>query len=128
LSIDSLTSDERVWALIAWAATIVGAILALVMKPQYRYTSYWAYLSISFFVVAVVVELSMGVISLTLSIIPLIGVILSRLISTLCALLLFIVWVVGLVKSYRGEYWKIPVVYDLAEMIFKIESEYYRNR
>ncbi|MBS7642457.1 hypothetical protein KEJ40_04770 [Candidatus Bathyarchaeota archaeon] len=125
---DSLTSDERVWALIAWAATIVGAILALVMKPQYRYTSYWAYLSISFFVVAVVVELSMGVISLTLSIIPLIGVILSRLISTLCALLLFIVWVVGLVKSYRGEYWKIPVVYDLAEMIFKIESEYYRNR
>ncbi|MEM1559550.1 MAG: hypothetical protein QXH79_04730 [Candidatus Bathyarchaeia archaeon] len=128
MSIDSLTSDERVWALIAWAATIVGAILALVMKPQYRYTSYWAYLSISFFVVAVVVELSMGVISLTLSIIPLIGVILSRLISTLCALLLFIVWVVGLVKSYRGEYWKIPVVYDLAEMIFKIESEYYRNR
>lgn len=120
LNID-IQSDEKLWALIAWAATIVGAIVALIVKPQYKYTSYWAYLSISFFIVAVVVGISTGFISLILSIIPFVGGILSGIISAVCNLLLFIVWILGVVKSYRGEYWKIPIIYEVAERLFKIE-------
>jgi uncharacterized membrane protein len=127
LDLDSL-SEERLWAFIAWVATIVGAIVALIFKPHYKYTMYWAYLSISFFVVAVIVRVSIGILSLILSIIiPFVGAILSGVIGTLCSLLLFIVWMLGVVKSYRGEYWKIPMVYDIAEKLFRIESEYYPN-
>lgn len=118
-------SEERLWAFIAWVATIVGAVIALILKAHYKYTRYWAYLSISFFVVAVIASISIGVLSLILSIIPFIGTILSGVIGALCSLLLFIVWVLGVVKSYRGEYWKIPVVYDIAEKLFRIESEFY---
>ncbi|MCS7112456.1 MAG: hypothetical protein RMJ00_04520 [Nitrososphaerota archaeon] len=126
MSIDS-QSDERLWALIAWAATIVGAIVALVIRPQYKYTVYWAYLSISFFILAVMVSISTNIISLILSIIPFIGGIISEVISALCSLLIFIVWVLGVVKSYKGEYWRIPVVYEVAEKLFKIEHETYMN-
>lgn len=115
--------DEKLWAFIAWAATIVGAIVALVMRPQHKYTMYWAYLSISFFIVAVIVGIATGVISLILSIIPFVGAILSGVVSALCSLLIFIVWVLGVVKSYRGEYWRIPVVYEVAEKLFEIESK-----
>lgn len=126
MSIDS-RSDERLWALIAWATTIVGAIVALVVRPQYKYTVYWAYLSISFFILAVIVGISTNIISLILSIIPFVGGIISEVVSALCSLLIFIVWVLGVVKSYKGEYWRIPVVYEVAEKLFKIEHETYMN-
>ncbi len=106
---EAISEEEKLWGFIAWLLSIVGAVLALVLKPGYRYVRYWAYLSIAFFIVS----LAAWVLSTVLAFIPIIGWVLGALIS----LALFVVWIIGIVKSLSKEYWRPPLVYDIAKMI-----------
>ncbi|MGC8975007.1 MAG: DUF4870 domain-containing protein, partial [Thermoprotei archaeon] len=90
----------------AWVIPLVGAILALVLRPGYKYVKYWAYLNLSFLVVIVV----SAIIASILSIIPLIG----WLLSTLIWVALLVLWVIGIIKSAERVYWKPPLIYDIA--------------
>lgn len=110
----SQSSDENVWALIAWAATIVGAISALILKPNSKYVKHWSYLSISFFVIFIIGYAAIYIISLIIRLLPIIGPILSSIIYILYLLIVFIIWVVGIIRSISGIFWKPRFIYDLA--------------
>ena len=101
--------DERLWGFIAWLIPLVGGVVSLVLRPEYKYAKYWAYLSISFFIVIVVAE----VVGYVLSLIPIIGWIFSILINVG----LFVVWIVGVVRSLEKTWWKPPLIYDIAKRI-----------
>ncbi len=105
----SVSEDERLWALIAWLLSIVGAVLVLVLKPGYRYAKYWAYLSISFFIVLIVAMF----VGRVLAFIPFIGWFFLALIE----LGLVITWIIGIVRVLQITLWKPPIVYDIAKMI-----------
>lgn len=51
------------------------------------------------------------VINLVLLIVPILGV----LVSTLLSLLSIVLWVLLMVKAYQGEYFKLPIAGDIAE-------------
>jgi len=104
-----VSEDEKLWALIAWLLSIVGAVLVLILKPGYRYAKYWAYLSISFFIVLIVAMF----IGRILAFIPFIGWFFAALIE----LGLVILWIIGIVKVLQITLWKPPIVYDIAKMI-----------
>lgn len=104
-----ISEEEKMWGFIAWLLSVVGAMLALFLKPNYRYARYWAYLSISFFIIIIIASVITGI----LSFIPLVG----WLINALLGLSLVIIWVLGLIKSLNREYWKPPVIYDLARSL-----------
>ncbi|MEM2376146.1 MAG: hypothetical protein QXZ10_00825 [Sulfolobales archaeon] len=107
-----VSENERIWGFVGWLASIVGAVLVLILKPEYRYAKYWAYLSISFFVITIV----SGVVVAILSLIPLIGWFIGLVIQ----LVLLITWVLGIIKSLSRVFWRPPLIYDLAK-IFGIE-------
>ncbi|MEM1982758.1 MAG: hypothetical protein QXD94_05280 [Sulfolobales archaeon] len=112
MGIDSkgeISDDEKIWGFIGWLASIVGAILVLVLKPGYRYAKYWAYLSISFFMIIIASGIVVGILGL----IPLIGWFIGLIIQ----ISLFITWILGLVKSLNKEFWKPPIIYDIAKII-----------
>jgi uncharacterized membrane protein len=113
----SQVDEEKVWGLIAWLVSIIGAVVSLVFKSNSKYVRYWAYLSISFFVVMVVGQMVVWVISLILGFIPFVGWVLSSIISGLYLLVVLVVWVFGIVKSLSMEYWRPPLIYDLARMM-----------
>jgi len=104
-----VSEDEKLWGFTAWIIPLIGGILALVLKPSYRYACYWAYLSISFFIVIV----GAGIINIVFSIIPLIGWVLSTLIN----LGLLIIWIIGLLRSLEKTWWKPPIIYNIAKML-----------
>jgi len=104
-----ISEDEKLWGLIAWILSIIGAILALVLKPGYRYAKYWAYLSLSFFIIIIVASIINGILML----IPFIGWILAGLIS----LAIIILWIIGIIKSLQLTWWKPPVIYDIAKAL-----------
>jgi len=104
-----ISDDEKIWALLAWLLSIIGAILVLVLKPTYRYAKYWAYLSLSFFIVAIIV----GVVNSILALIPIAGWVISILISLAIAIL----WIIGIVKVLQITWWKPPLIYDIAKAI-----------
>ncbi|MEM4487021.1 MAG: hypothetical protein QW116_07330 [Zestosphaera sp.] len=106
---EDISEEEKIWGFIAWLLSIIGAVLALVLKPNYKYVKYWAYLSISFFIIIIVAS----IVTRILSFIPIIG----WLINALVGLALLILWVLGLIKSLGREYWKPPVIYELARAL-----------
>ncbi|MCC6016817.1 MAG: hypothetical protein LM582_07235 [Desulfurococcaceae archaeon] len=107
--ISGVSDDEKIWALLAWLLSIIGAILVLVLKPTYRYAKYWAYLSLSFFIVAIIV----GVVNSILALIPIVGWVISILIS----LAIVILWIIGIVRVLQITWWKPPLIYDIAKAI-----------
>jgi uncharacterized membrane protein len=107
--ISGVSDDEKIWALLAWLLSIIGAILVLVLKPTYRYAKYWAYLSLSFFIVAIIV----WVVNSILALIPIVGWVISILISLAIAIL----WIIGIVKVLQITWWKPPLIYDIAKAI-----------
>ena len=85
--------------------TFVPAIVFLIIPP-YRSNSlvrFHSFQSIFFF-------LAWFVISLGLRFVPFI----SGVVYQLIALLVFIIWVIAMVRAFQGERWKIPLVGDLA--------------
>uniref|UniRef100_A0A7C5XNG3 DUF4870 domain-containing protein n=1 Tax=Ignisphaera aggregans TaxID=334771 RepID=A0A7C5XNG3_9CREN len=104
-----VSEDEKLWGLLAWILSIIGAILALVLKPGYRYAKYWAYLSLSFFIIIIIASIINGILAL----IPFIGWILAGLIS----LAIVILWIIGIIKSLQLTWWKPPVIYDIAKAL-----------
>jgi uncharacterized membrane protein len=101
--------EETTWGIIAWIIPLIGAILALILRPNYKYAKYWAYLNLSFFIVIIVSAIITGVLSL----IPFIGWIISALVWVA----LLILWIIGIIKSASNVYWKPPVIYDVARML-----------
>lgn len=101
-----VSEEERIWGFVAWLLSIVGAVLVLATKPKLRYAKYWSYLSISFFIVVIV----SGVICRILNLIPLIG----NIFSIFVGIVLLVLWIVGIVRSLEYEYWKPPLIYDIA--------------
>ncbi len=105
----SVSDDEKLWGLLAWLLSIVGAILALALKPNYRYAKYWSYLSISFFIIAIIASIIGGIVGL----VPILGWILQVLIS----LGLLVIWIIGIIKALNIEWWKPQIIYELAKAI-----------
>jgi len=104
--------EEKIWGFIAWLIPLVGGILVLVLKPDHRYARHWAYLSVSFFVVAIIAS----VVAYILSLIPFINV-LGLALGALFGALLLVVWILGILKSLENVYWTPPVIYDLARRL-----------
>ncbi|NAZ27050.1 MAG: DUF4870 domain-containing protein [Thermogladius sp.] len=104
--------EEKVYAIIAWLIPIVGPVVSLILKPGVRYVKHWSILSISFLIVAILGYAVIGILDLILSIIHL-GLI-GKVLTTLFAILVLIAWVVGILKAAEGEYWKPPLIYDIA--------------
>lgn len=105
----AVSEEERIWGLIAWLLSVVGAVITLALKPTYRYARYWAYLSIAFFI-AVIVS---GVVATIVGLIPLIGWFISLLIS----IALLVIYIIGIIKSLAPEFWRPPIIYDVARML-----------
>lgn len=104
--------EEKIYALIAWFIPVVGPVVSLILKPGVKYVKHWSILSISFLIVAILGYAVIEILDLILSIIHL-GLI-GKALTTLFGILVLIVWVIGILKVAEGEYWKPPLIYDIA--------------
>lgn len=104
-----ISEDEKLWGFLAWLLSVVGVILALLLKPSYRYAKYWAYLSASFFITIIIG----AVLTVILSLIPIIGWIATALIY----IAIIVTWIIGIIRSLQPSWWKPPLIYDIARAI-----------
>jgi uncharacterized membrane protein len=112
----SIPEESRVWAAFAWALFIIGAIIALVMKPRDEYVRYWALESIGFTVVVIVMWILVKIVSLALAFTLIIPIALN----ILYALGVILAWVIGILKAFSGSYWQPPIIHETTEWIKRI--------
>ncbi|HDD26831.1 MAG TPA: hypothetical protein ENF75_07095 [Acidilobales archaeon] len=112
-----VSDEDKSWGIIAWAISFIGAILALVLKPQSKYAKYWAYLSIAFFIIWIIAWALIAGISLALMLAPTVGWFFSTIIRWFFWVAVLIVWIIGIIKAANVVLWKPPIIYDLAKTI-----------
>lgn len=93
-------SDEKIFAVIGYLAFLF--VVPLIAKPKSKFCQLHAKQSMVMFLITILVLV-------VLAAIPLIG--------SLLTLALFALYILAIYRSYRGDYWKIPVVSAFSEKI-----------
>ncbi|TKD71097.1 DUF4870 domain-containing protein [Pseudalkalibacillus hwajinpoensis] len=97
--------EENIAGLLTYTLGFITGILFLLIEKENKFVRFHAMQSI-------VVFGSLFVVSLVLSVIPVIGTIAS---SLLLPPLSMIVWIVLMVKAYQGHLYKLPFVGEFSE-------------
>src|SRR5690625_209800 len=100
----SLNLDQNVAGLLCYLGTVITGIIFLIIEKKNKFVRFHAMQSICFFV-------AIWVVTFVLGFIPFLGWALSGLIS----LAGIIGWIVLMVIAYNNEYYKLPVIGNLAE-------------
>jgi len=111
-----IDNEEHTWALIAWIIPLVGGILGIIIKPNSNYVKHWSYLSITFGLVIIVIDVILGILSLATFFVPFL-LIIFRIIGYLFDIAFLVIWIIGILRERAMLYWKPPVLYDIAKMM-----------
>lgn len=107
--------SENAAAAIAYI-TIVPAIVFLVLEPYNRMplVRFHSWQSIGLFLAAVVLHFAATFFGIMLHFIPFVHL-LFLLVQFVISVLLFVFWLIALLKASRGEWYKLPIIGDFAE-------------
>ncbi len=100
----ALGIDENIEGLLGYLLGFITGILFLILEKENKFVRFHAMQSTATFVLLLVI-------SMVLWSIPIIGWVISPLIS----LLSLILWILLMYKAYKGEVYKLPIVGDFAE-------------
>ncbi|SET34081.1 Uncharacterized membrane protein [Salinibacillus kushneri] len=95
--------DLNVAGLLCYLAGIITGIIFFVIEKDSRFVRFHALQSIFTF-------LGIFVISMILAFIPIIGWMLSLILYPLTLIL----WIILMINAYRGHYFKLPIIGDMA--------------
>lgn len=100
----SLGLDYNIEGALAYLFGFLSGIIILLLEKNNSFVRFHAMQSTIMF-------LGLYVLTVIFSIIPFIG----NLIANIIQLIIFVAWIVGMVKAYQREYFKFPIVGDFAE-------------
>jgi uncharacterized membrane protein len=107
--------------LIAAAAyiTFIPAIVVLLITRlrQNRFIRFHSFQSIFFTVATIAITIALRILYSILTLIPVAGYLLAWLALTVAVLALGILWLVLLVKALQGQFFRLPVIGNLAEKV-----------
>jgi len=107
--------SDNVAAAIAYI-TIIPAIIFLILEPYSKIplVRFHSFQSIGLCVAAFVLQIALMIVEAFLHFIPLSWVLFSA-IHLILGLVLFIAWIIAILKASKGEWYKLPIIGDFAE-------------
>lgn len=107
---------ENLAAALAYV-TFIPAIVFLRLRPfnHNRLVRFHSWQSICLAIAGVLVAIGLRILFFVLSLIPRFGYLLGSLAVLVVGLGFTILWLVGLIKAFQGELFKLPVIGDFAE-------------
>lgn len=100
----SLNLDENIEGLLCYLGIWITGLIFYLLEKNNKFVKFHAMQSI-------IVFLPLSVIITIFWWIPIIGWLLAPLIS----IIMFILWIILMIKAYQGEKFKLPIVGDIAE-------------
>ena len=111
-----VSEESRFWAAIAWALLIVGAVIALLVRPRDDYVRYWAIESVGLTIVVIVA----GVLVKIVSVIFAFTIVIPLALKALYIIGIFLVWIIGVLKALAGDYWRPPIIHETSEWVRRV--------
>ncbi len=100
----SLGLEENLEGALAYLLVFVSGIILYFIEEKSYFVRFHAFQS-------TIIFLGLFIVGAILSPIPIFGAI----VGAILGIIGFIVWVVGMIKAYKGELYKFPIVGDIAE-------------
>ncbi len=110
--------DPNVAAALSYALGWITGLIFYLVESDNRYVRFHALQSIFFSIAVFVLFGGLGAFLALFRAVPVINIvmgILGSLVSLLLSIAVFAVWIMLMVRAYRGERYKLPVVGDMAE-------------
>jgi len=85
-------------------------ILFLVLEKENRFVRFHAVQSIAVGLLLVVLSIAFSILSAMLAIVPILGWIIAIVAGLGFALVTFVLWVMLMLRAFRGREWEVPVV------------------
>lgn len=102
-------------AALAYVLSIITGIIFFVIEKENKYVRFHAMQAILFGAAWIVLWIALGIVSLALVFVPVVGWIINAVIYLGLGLGGFILWLLLMYKAYQGERFKLPVIGDIAE-------------
>lgn len=105
----------NVASLLCYVCTIITGIIFLVIEKENKEVKFHAWQAIFLGAAAIALSIVLNILGLILaSIAGFLGVITS-IAGFVVNIGIFVIWIVAMIKAYKGEHWLIPVIGNLAE-------------
>lgn len=107
--------EPNLAAALSYVLSIITGIIFFVIEKENKYVRFHAMQAILFGAAWIILWIVLGVVSLGLIFVPVIGWIINAVIYLGLGLGGFILWLILMYKAYQGERFKLPVIGDIAE-------------
>lgn len=107
--------EPNLAAALSYVLSIITGVIFFVIEKENKYVRFHAMQSILFGAAWIVLWIVLGIVSLGLIFVPIIGWIINAVIYLGLGLGGFILWLLLMYKAYQGEKFKLPIIGDIAE-------------
>jgi uncharacterized membrane protein len=105
----------NVASLLCYVCTFITGIIFLLIEKDNKEVKFHAWQAIFLGVASIALQIAITILTLILGQIASALAMIVGLVGWLVYLGIFVVWIVAMVKAYKGEHWLIPVIGNLAE-------------
>lgn len=111
----SMGMDPKLAGLLSYLIMPITGIIFVSMEKENRFIRFHAVQSIIFGIAAVVIQIALVILGAILGAITAgLGCLVS-IGSPIVGLVIFIFWILAMIKAYQGEMYKLPIIGDMAE-------------
>mgnify|MGYP001594417504 CR=1 FL=1 len=107
--------EPNLAAALSYVLSIITGVIFFVIEKENKYVRFHAMQAILFGAAWIVLWIVLGIVSLGLIFVPIIGWIINAVIYLGLGLGGFILWLLLMYKAYQGEKFKLPIIGDIAE-------------
>ncbi|MEK6690374.1 MAG: DUF4870 domain-containing protein [Nitrospirota bacterium] len=115
LGTSSSGMEPNLAAALSYVLSIITGVIFFVIEKENKYVRFHAMQAILFGAAWIVLWIVLGIVSLGLIFVPIIGWIINAVIYLGLGLGGFILWLLLMYKAYQGEKFKLPIIGDIAE-------------
>ena len=115
LGTSSSGMEPNLAAALSYVLSIITGVIFFVIEKENKYVRFHAMQAILFGAAWIVLWIVLGIVSLGLIFVPIIGWIINAVIYLGLGLGGFILWLLLIYKAYQGERFKLPIIGDIAE-------------
>ena len=102
-------------SMLSYVCGFITGIVFLVLEKDNKEVRFHAWQAIFFGLAAIVLQFALRILGFFLTSISFSLASIVGLLSSLLGLVIFVFWIVCLLKAYQGEKYKLPIIGDMAE-------------
>lgn len=102
--------SANVAGLLAYVLGPLTGVLFLVIEKENRFVRFHAAQSIAVGLALIALSIAFSILSAVVAVVPILGWIVALLAGLVFALLTFVLWIVLMLRAFRGREWEVPVV------------------